>query len=278
MSRIVTHPGGAHLDDLLSVALALGLDPAVERIERRPVAPGDLEDPDCWVLDQGRVIDPARRNFDHHQLPDGAPDCTFSLIADHCGLNPVLAECLWYEPARLLDSLGAVRAGEALGCPPRMVSALYTPCDEFFILRFSAAASLTPSDPLFGMLRDLGRDIVGGVTRTLERRALLEAKAEVLDVKGLRAILFFERVSEGTKEIGWLARKIGGAALSLTPDSRGDGWSLQRLEEHPRVDFRRVAGRPGVNFVHNTGFVAKCDALPREDLIRLLFDATEDAG
>jgi hypothetical protein len=61
--------------------------------------------------------------------------------------------------------------------------------------------------------------------------------------------------------IGRFARERGGAALSLTADSRGDGWSLQRLEEHPRVDFRRVAGRPGVNFVHTTGF-AKCDDTP----------------
>lgn len=275
MSRIVVHPGGAHLDDLLAVALVLALDPEVDRIERRLPTEEELADPACWVLDQGRRMEPELRNFDHHQFADGVPDCTFSLIAEHHGLNPWLSECLWYEPARLLDSLGAYRAAERLGCDPRMVGAIYTPADEFFITRLSAERDFGPSHTLFGLLRGLGRDMTTGVRKMRERQELLAAKAEIVDVKGVRAVLFLEQVPDGTLGIGRFMRDRGGAGLSVSADSRGDGWSLQRLEEHPRVDFRRVDGRPGVLFVHNTGFVAKVRTEDRDYILRLLNDAVE---
>lgn len=275
MSRIVVHPGGAHLDDLLAVALALALDPAVDRIERRLPTEEELADPAVWVLDQGRRLEPDLRNFDHHQFADGVPDCTFSLIAEHFGLNPWLSDNLWYEPARLLDSLGAHRAAERLGTDARMVGAIYTPADEYFITRLAAERDFGPVHPLFGMLRGLGRDMTTGVRRMKERQVLLAEKSEFVTVKGLRALLFLEPVPDGTFGICRYLRDHGGAAVSVTADSRGEGWSLQRLEEHPRVDFRRVAERDGVFFVHNTGFVAKVRDLGRPFILSLLHDAID---
>lgn len=273
MSRIVTHPGGAHMDDLFATALVLALDPDVELIERRMNTVEDLEDPLCWVLDLGGRIEPAKRNFDHHHLPDGAPDCTFTLVADHHDLNPWLAENAWYEPAQLLDSLGAWRAADQLGCEPRMVGAIYTPSDEFFILRFGALKKLGSTDPFFQLLRDLGHDMVDGVRQDQERQALLEREAEIVDVKGIQTVLFLADVPDGTRGIDRFMRDRGGAGLSVSADSRGDGWSLQRLQEHPRVDFRRVIGRDGVLFVHNTGFVAKVATDDKEYIMQLLHEA-----
>lgn len=276
MSRIVTHPGGAHMDDLLATALALAFDPEVTLVERRVSTEQDLVDPACWVLDQGGRTEPELHNFDHHQLPDGAPDCTFSLIADHHGLNPWMAENAWYEPARLLDSLGAHRAARRLGCDARMVGAIYTPADEYFIQRFGAERSFGPEHPLFGLLRGMGRDMVDGVRKNRDRQALLAEKGEIVDVKGVRALLFLVQVEEGTLGVGRFMRDRGGAGLVVSADSRGDGWSLQRLEEHPRVDFRRVIGRPGVLFVHNTGFIAKVATDDRDYILQLLNEAVAD--
>ena len=66
VNRIVTHPGGAHSDDVMSVALLLGAFTSCDTVERRNPTQEDLDDPYCAVVDCGRVLDPDMNNFDHH--------------------------------------------------------------------------------------------------------------------------------------------------------------------------------------------------------------------
>ncbi len=117
-SRIVTHGGGSHMDDLISVCIVLAMDDDIKYVERRPVEPEEIADPAVWVLDQGGVYDPENRNFDHHHFPAGTRKCTSSLIADHFGLKNDLDEMVWFQVLvlddtpwarlKLLESLTAV--------------------------------------------------------------------------------------------------------------------------------------------------------------------------
>lgn len=49
-------------------------------------------------------------------------------------------------------------------------------------------------------------------------------------------------------------------AITITRDDRGDGYSLFRRNDRPRVDFSRIEGLEGVVFAHKGGFVAKVTA------------------
>jgi hypothetical protein len=43
----------------------------------------------------------------------------------------------------------------------------------------------------------------------------------------------------------------------IYPDRRGEGYGLSRHNDHPRLDFTRIADHPQVHFAHPRGFVAK---------------------
>lgn len=64
--KIVTHPGAFHADEVSAIALILIFYPGTP-VERRLATPEDLEDPNVWVLDQGRENSRLCNNFDHHQ-------------------------------------------------------------------------------------------------------------------------------------------------------------------------------------------------------------------
>src|SRR3990172_8867726 len=93
-TRIVTHPGEAHRDELLAVAVVLGLNRWLP-VERRDATQVDLQDPAVIVLDQGGRHDPALSDFDHHQLGRDEPAaCTLTLLLGHLGLLATAHE-LW---------------------------------------------------------------------------------------------------------------------------------------------------------------------------------------
>ncbi|MEO0663582.1 MAG: MYG1 family protein, partial [Planctomycetota bacterium] len=126
---VVTHPGGAHKDDLLAVSVLVALHGCP--VERREPTSEDLADPAVAVVDVGGAHDPARANFDHHQFPrDHRPTCSLSLVLDALGLyEDALKFCDWLETAEHFDSRGPKRTAEWLGVPRRAVSQLSSPID-----------------------------------------------------------------------------------------------------------------------------------------------------
>ena len=137
---ILTHPGGAHKDDLLAVCVLIAEHgaPAVRRVPE----PGDLEDPRVAVIDVGGSHDPVLSNFDHHPFErDHPPTRALSLVLDHLKLyRDALHLCEWLEPAEWFDSRGPNRrTAEYLGvrsCRQRLSS---------FARHAIAARSCTPA-------------------------------------------------------------------------------------------------------------------------------------
>src|SRR6478752_6661686 len=105
---ILTHPGGAHKDELLACSVLLALHP-VPLVRREPAAE-DLANPTTAVVDVGHLHEPARNNFDHHQLPkDQIPTCSLSLVLQHLGLYEDARQfCDWLEAAEWFDFSGPV--------------------------------------------------------------------------------------------------------------------------------------------------------------------------
>lgn len=79
--KIITHAGTHHADEILAIATIhhfLGELP-VER-NFRPLEE-DFNNPNIFILDVGRKLEPENSNFDHHQ--DGEISATNILILDH---------------------------------------------------------------------------------------------------------------------------------------------------------------------------------------------------
>lgn len=72
--RIVIHPGIFHADECVAVATAL-IGTGVKSwdnillhvIERRNPTQEDFENPNIWVIDCGKQLNPSLGNYDHHQ-------------------------------------------------------------------------------------------------------------------------------------------------------------------------------------------------------------------
>ena len=271
-SRIVTHSGGPHMDDLISVCIVLAMDDEVKCIERRPVEPEEIADPEVWVLDQGNVYDPENRNFDHHHFPAGTRKCTLSLIADHFDLKSDLDEMVWFRTLVLDDSLGPIKTAGELGCSATLLKGLLRgPINEFVLSRFGQAKKLDSDTELIKLLSAIGTHIVTDIRNKKERIQLIREKAEFAEVNGLKVLFFMEDVPDPKLSINAYLKETGkNAGVLVVNNTRESGWSLSRISDHPRVDFRRIKGTNDVLFVHANGFVAKTRRIEKPAIIRLL--------
>ena len=65
---------------------------------------------------------------------------------------------------------------------------------------------------------------------------------------------------------------------TVVPDRRSAGYGLARFQDHPRLDFSRLAQAPGVHFAHARGFVAKSSLTAPTDLRALLLLAANSSS
>ena len=276
-SRIVTHCGSPHMDDLISVCIVLAMDDDIKCVERRPVEPEEITDPTVWVLDQGGVHDPENRNFDHHQFPAGTRKCTLSLIADHFDLKNDLDETVWFQVLVLDDTLGAIKTAEELDCSATLLKGLLNgPINEFVLTRFEQAKKLDSDNELVKLLSAIGTRIVTNIRNMKERLQLIREKAEFDEVNGLKVLFFMEDVPDPKLSIAAYLKETGKkTGVVVVANTRESGWSLGRVGDHPRVDFRRIKDASDVLFVHANGFVAKTRRIEKPAIIRLLETAIE---
>jgi len=271
-SRIVTHSGSPHMDDLISVCIVLAMDDEVKCVERRPVEPGEIADPTVWVLDQGGVHDPGKRNFDHHQFPAGTRRCTLSLIADHFDLKNDLEEMVWFRVLVLDDSLGPIKTAGELDCSATLLKGLMRgPVNEFVLDRFEQAKKLDSDSELVKLFSAIGTHIVTDIRNRKDRLRLIREKAEFAEVNGLKVLFFMEDVPDPKLSIYAYLKETGkNAGVMVVANTRESGWSLSRIGDHPRVDFRRIKGANDVLFIHANGFVAKTRRIEKPAIISLL--------
>ncbi len=267
---IVTHPGGAHKDDLLAVCVLAAKHRAP--VERREPTAEELDDPGVAVVDIGGVHDSARANFDHHHFPrEHPPTCALSLVLDDLGLyEDALHFCDWLEPAEWFDSRGPTKTAAWLGVPRRAISQLNSPVDVTLLRRFARTTRLEPDDPLYAFMVMVGEDLLEYLRIARERLDFVRAHAERWSLPAgdetIEAI-FLPRTNppadEPSSMVASYVRAEGlekQVAALVYPDRRGSGYGISRYEDHPRLDFSRVEGEPDVHFAHKSGFMCKTGA------------------
>lgn len=267
---VVTHPGGAHKDDLLAVCILVAKHGCP--VERRDPTPADLDDPEIAVIDIGGVHDPAKLDFDHHHFPrEHPPTCALSLVLAHLGLYEDAKQfCDWLEPAEWFDSRGPNKTAEWLGVPRRAISQLNSPIDMTVLLRFAKAKRIDPTDPLYVVMKMIGDDLLAYLHEARERLDYTAARVQRWSIPaGDRTIeaLYLPRSEPAADEpSGMLGGYIRANKLEheiaaiVYPDRRGGGFGIGRYEDHPALDFSRVEGEPDVHFAHKSGFMCKTSA------------------
>lgn len=283
IDTILTHPGGAHKDEFLACSVLLALHPVP--VVRREPTPEDLLNPSLCVVDVGHQHEPARNNFDHHQLPkDHPPTCSLSLVLQHLGLYEDARQfCEWLEPAEWFDCRGAVTTGKWLGVAPETLTKLNSPIDITLLRRFALAKRIEPGNPLWEVMRMIGEDLLHYVKSLRARLDFIGQHAEIwdLDFGGSPAQVVFlprteplpEEPSMGLDQFiesrGLESRVVG----VVYPDRRSTGYGLSRFRDNARLDFTRIADCPEVHFAHVRGFVAKTTASEVGQLKKLMIQA-----
>ncbi len=284
---ILTHPGGAHKDDVLAVCLLIAKHGAP--VVRRDPSAEDLADASVAVVDVGGAHDPARMNFDHHHFArEHAPTCALSLVLDHLGLYDDARElCAWLEPAEWFDSRGPKKTAEWLDVPRKAISQLNSPIDITLLRRFAAQTELAAGDPLYEFMRFVGEDLLEFLRVARQRIDFVAEHAvrwSIAREGGFLEAVFLPRTDPPADEpsaavanyvrTGGLSDRI---AAIVYPDRRGEGYGIGRYEDHPELDFSRVDTEPDVHFAHKSGFMCKTSATSPERLRELIGKAWREA-
>ncbi len=266
LSLILTHPGGAHKDELLACSLLAAVN-RVPIVRREPTA-DDLVDPSIAVVDVGGEHAPERNNFDHHQFPaDHPPVCALSLVMQHLGVYEDARQfCDWLEPAEWFDTRGPNVTAQWLGVDRSTMNKLNSPIDVTVLRRFAKAKRLDPGEPLWEILSFIGQDLLEYLRDLRSRLDFVAQHAEIWNVNG-DEVLFLPRTEpipeEPSAGIGRYLENIGKSrsiAALIYPDRRGGGYGLSRHNDDPRYDFTRIEKEPDVHFAHARGFIAKTSA------------------
>lgn len=278
LTRILTHPGGSHKDELLACSLLA----AVHRvpIERREPTEADLADPSIAVVDVGGEHSPERNNFDHHQFPaDHPPVCALSLVLQHLGVYEDARQfCDWLEPAEWFDTRGPNTTAKWLGIERDLLSRLSSPIDITVLRRFAQARLLQPGEPLWEILSYIGQDLLDYLRDLRSRLDFIGQNAQFWTVPGQEhEVLFLPRTDplpdDPSAGLGRYLETVGKSetvAAMIYPDRRGQGYGLSRHNDSPLYDFTRISTQPDVHFAHARGFVAKTSSVAPDRLRELL--------
>ena len=270
IQRIVTHPGGAHKDDLLACCVLIARHGCP--VVRRDPSPAELADATIALVDIGGAHDPALNNFDHHHFPrEHPPTCALSLVLDALGIyRDALQFCDWLEPAEWFDSRGPNATAEWLGVPRRAISQLNSPIDMTLLRRFAAQPEHVPGETLYEYMRLVGQDLLDYLRSVRAGIDLVGERSERWSVAVADDVIetvFLPRAEAMPDEpSGSVQRFIMASGLSeqigatVYPDRRGAGYGISRHEDDPRLDFSQLEGEPDVHFAHKSGFMCKTSA------------------
>ena len=283
---IVTHPGGAHKDDLLAVCVLIARFGAP--VLRQDPTPEQLADPEVAVVDIGASHDPERMNFDHHHFPrEHPPTCALSLVLESMGLYEDARQfCDWLETAEWFDSRGPNKTAAWLGVPRQAVSQLNSPIDITLLRRFAQRERLDPGDTLYEYMRFVGEDLLDHLRLARERLDFVACHAEHWKLPAGDEdieVIFLPRIDpmpeEPSNAVASYIRAEGlenTIAASVYPDRRGSGYGIARYEDHPRMDFSTLGSEPDVRFAHKTGFMCKTEATDQDRLKELVRRAWQE--
>lgn len=280
LKYLVTHPGGAHKDELLACALLIAHNPV--RIFRRSPRADELAASDIAVVDIGHCHQSELLNFDHHQFERGTePTCSLSLVLKHLGLYHAAQRfCKWLPLTERLDCWGPQATADWIGLDRSQFSAMNSPIDIGLLSLFGQQSELCPGEPLYEIIRSIGEELIIFLKLQSSRIAYLEQHVQTWHFYAgadVRKVLFLakssdqpDRVTAAFSDYIESANMADNLCALVYPDSRREGYGLKRFEDASPIYLSEIATEPDVHFVHTSGFLAKTSASDPKRLRRLL--------
>ena len=271
--RAITHPGQAHLDEVLSAAylIAKGL---VTSIERREPTPDELDDPEVIVFDIGQRHCQADNNYDHHQLHrDAAPTCALSLLLQNYGdyddWNTIFP---WLAGIEEMDSKGPFVVSKRLGIGFGDLNPFISnPLAGYIISCFEEETHIDESFGFWDLLKSIGKGMISQVKTIRQLWHHFDATSIYEDVNGVYvngvSVIIFDTTGPAGIE-SWLRSRGVECHCVVSNDDRGDGLALFRRNDDPRIDFSQCESMENVVFAHKNGFIAKLSNQDWEPVIR----------
>ena len=257
---IIVHPGRSHFDERMAVSLALAAGQCIVPVYRREPTAEEIEDPSVLVLDVGGVHDPSRNDFDHHQLPRGTVECSFSLVAKELGIEPQLREFFpWFTAWRMIDSCGPFQWAKEFGLDWSVASSLLNTEGDLVAEWWEEANGRVPVDgALVRRLKAQGEKVLATAQKFKDFCQMAD-QWDHPEFDGVKVMDFTWASPGDALDFGDAyarSRGITGGVL-VSRDNRGPGLALFRREDDPRVDFSVLEGNEAVTFAHKGGFIAK---------------------
>lgn len=249
---IVVHDGRAHADDFLAACVCrhrLGLP-----VVRAKFEPEMLDDPNFWVLDQGRRFDPELHNFDHHHIEE--EKCAFTMVLDHFygpGYRDSWPALKYVE---IFDSYGPKRAAAFAGVPEESMEITASPIHSAMTSAFSAFDGEVP-EFFLKVMEMVGREICSRIESESVLFAAIDGgcrlfdrgTTRVLDVCSCSPPEGFSHENLPTKQ--WSKARGHEPEVILTRDPRQGGYRMVSIN----TDSIRFPQNPKAYFTHVSGFL-----------------------
>ncbi len=234
-SKIITHEGVFHADEVLAIATFGRFCQADVAIERKfKVSDEEFDDPTILVLDIGRKFQKESNNFDHHQ--DGDMDATNLLILRHFCTDEALCRKL---EKHLFGYVSAVDCGKLPD--ERKAPTFNSIIRNLNNLEDGFQIAIKMADAILDGYIMTALMAIDGEKRWEKLRKVCDGKVKVDDSK-----IFIP---------GWKELAVrDGVLIFATPNERGGFQLISRDSEELRIPVGN-----GQNFVHNSGFMAVYD-------------------
>ena len=230
--------------------------------------PAMLDDPSCWVLDQGFRFEPELHNFDHHQTGDAI--CSLTMVLDHFYGGSYRDHIPQFSYVEIHDSQGSSKAAKFAGLSLEGLEVAGSLVQHFVLKAFSRIEGEV-ADPFYSVLREVGSELCSRIETVSALSLELDRSARIVEKDGLKVLDVTACETDEPDQLptkSWCRKNNLSPAAILTKDARIPGSYRLVGVDRSKITF----GESHLcSFVHASGFLAVFERL--EDWESILLEA-----
>lgn len=180
---ILVHTGKAHADDFLAACVCCCK--LNKPIFRKSFTQQDLENPDCWVLDQGGKYEPELHNFDHHHLEQEI--CSFTMVLDYFYGKEYRSFLPSFRYVEIFDSYGSEKAANFIGAKQDKLDIATSPIHTYVLKAFSKTEGEI-QEPFSSLMKLIGKEICEQIESNQQMMSILDKDAIFFEYQGIKIL------------------------------------------------------------------------------------------
>lgn len=259
---IVVHRGRAHVDDFLASCVCVhktGMP-----LFRMDADQKMMDDPSCWILDQGLRFEPELHNFDHHHLNEKI--CSLTMLLDYFYDPSYRSHMPQLAYIEIHDSVGSSKAAKFAGISYDGLEVASSLVQHLVLKSFSGMEGRV-DDPMLSLMSSMGGELCGRIEELPFLLGQLDASAKILNFSGLKVLdvtKCFSNEPDRLPTKSWCEQRGISPSVILTKDSRKAG-HYRMVSVNKSVRFRP---NPLCEYTHPSGFLTVFENL--EDWTKIL--------